>query len=135
MRSLIRPKLLTEANSVISSIAEQTNLLAMNAAIEAAHAGEAGKGFAVVATEVGALASQSSDATETIRRLVEAITKNISDINTKAEICVDDMEACMNAVSGANESFETIYGDVAKATDGIGTIADGIRRDGALCQP
>ena len=32
----------------------------------------------------------------------------------------------MNAVSGANESFETIYGDVAKATDGIGTIADGI---------
>jgi len=87
-----------------------------------------GKGFAVVATEVGTLASQSSEATETIRRLVDGITKNISDINSKAEICVSDMEACLSAVSGANESFNTIYGDVAKATDSIGEIADGISK-------
>lgn len=87
-----------------------------------------GRGFAVVATEVGTLAGQSSEATETIRRLVEGITRNISDINQKAEICVSDMEACMNAVSGANESFEMIYGDVAKATDGIGEIANGIEK-------
>ncbi len=87
-----------------------------------------GKGFAVVATEVGTLANQSSEATETIRRLVEGITKNISDINRKADICVSDMEACMNAVTGANESFEKIYGHVAKATDGISEIASGIER-------
>ena len=117
---------ITGITDTINAISNQTNLLSLNASIEAARAGDLGKGFAVVATEVGALASQSSDATENIRRLVEAITKNISDINSKAEICVGDMEACMNAVSGANESFETIYGDVAKATDGIGTIADGI---------
>ncbi len=119
---------ITGITDTITAISNQTNLLSLNASIEAARAGEMGKGFAVVATEVGTLAGQSSQATETIRRLVDGITKNISDINTKAEICVRDMEACLNAVSGANESFETIYGDVAKATDGIGEIANGINK-------
>ena len=117
---------ITGITDTINAISNQTNLLSLNASIEAARAGEMGKGFAVVATEVGTLAGQSSQATETIRRLVDGITKNISDINTKAEICVSDMEACLQAVTGANESFETIYGDVAKATDGIGEIANGI---------
>ena len=118
----------TGITETINAISNQTNLLSLNASIEAARAGEMGKGFAVVATEVGTLASQSSEATETIRRLVDGITKNISDINSKAEICAGDMEACLGAVSGANESFETIYGDVAKATEGISEIADGIDR-------
>lgn len=119
---------ITGITDTINAISNQTNLLSLNASIEAARAGEMGKGFAVVATEVGTLASQSSEATETIRRLVDGITKNISDINTKAEICVGDMEACLEAVTGANESFEKIYGDVAKATDGIGEIANGIEK-------
>ncbi|MBR5116120.1 MAG: methyl-accepting chemotaxis protein, partial [Lachnospiraceae bacterium] len=117
---------ITGITDTINAIASQTNLLSLNASIEAARAGEMGKGFAVVATEVGTLAGQSSVATENIRRLVEGITKNISDISTKAEICVSDMQACLDAVKGANESFESICGDVAKATDGIGEIADGI---------
>ncbi|MBR3306487.1 MAG: methyl-accepting chemotaxis protein [Lachnospiraceae bacterium] len=119
---------ITGITDTINALSSQTNLLSLNASIEAARAGEMGKGFAVVATEVGTLANQSSQATESIRRLVEGITRNISDINRKAEICVRDMEACMRAVSAANGSFEKICGDVAKAADGISMIAEGIER-------
>ena len=38
------------------------------------------------------------------------------------------MEVCMSGVAGANESFDKIYGDVAKATEGINEIASGIER-------
>ncbi len=119
---------ITGITDTINALSEQTNLLSLNASIEAARAGEMGKGFAVVASEVGVLANQSSEATETIRRLVEGITQNIKDINYKAERCVQDMETCMTGVSEANESFGKIYTDVAKATDGIEEIASGIER-------
>ncbi|MBR0434877.1 MAG: methyl-accepting chemotaxis protein [Lachnospiraceae bacterium] len=119
---------ITGITDTINAISEQTNLLSLNASIEAARAGEMGKGFAVVASEVGALANQSSEATETIRRLVEGITRNITDINRKAERCSKDMESCMNSVSAANDSFGVIFEDVAKATEGIGSIATDIER-------
>ncbi len=119
---------ITGITDTINAISEQTNLLSLNASIEAARAGEMGKGFAVVASEVGVLANQSSMATDTIRRLIDDVTKNIADINRKADTCVSDMEACLNGVQGANESFNLIYDDVAKATDGISEIASGIER-------
>ncbi|MBQ8030247.1 MAG: methyl-accepting chemotaxis protein, partial [Butyrivibrio sp.] len=53
---------------------------------------------------------------------------NIEDINNKADICVKDMEACINGVNEANDSFNTIYEDVSKATEGIVEIAGGIER-------
>ncbi|MBP3274999.1 MAG: methyl-accepting chemotaxis protein [Butyrivibrio sp.] len=119
---------ITGITEAINAISAQTNLLSLNASIEAARAGEMGKGFAVVAQEVGALANQSSEATDNIRRLIEDVTKNIEDINSKADICVKDMEACISGVNEANDSFNTIYEDVSKATEGIQEIASGIER-------
>ena len=119
---------ITGITDAITAISGQTNLLSLNASIEAARAGEMGKGFAVVASEVGILAKQSSEATDTIRRLIDDITRNIEDINKKADICVRDMEACISGVDEANNSFNTIYDDVARATDGIIEIASGIER-------
>ena len=119
---------ITGITDAINAISEQTNLLSLNASIEAARAGEMGKGFAVVASEVGALAKQSTEATETIRRLIDDVTKNIVEINRKADVCIKDMEECMTGVESANKSFNLIYDDVAKATEGITEIAGGIEK-------
>ncbi len=119
---------ITGITETINAIAEQTNLLSLNASIEAARAGEMGKGFEVVASEVGALANQSTEATENIRVLIEDITRNIENINNMADICVKDMEECVSGVDSANNSFNKIYVDVTKATDGIMEIASGINR-------
>ncbi len=117
---------ITGITETINAIASQTNLLSLNASIEAARAGEMGKGFAVVESEIGDLASQSSEATETISRLVESITDNIRQINDKADICMYDMQNCMLSVERANDSFDSIYADVSKATNGINEITDGV---------
>ena len=119
---------ITGITDTINSISEQTNLLSLNASIEAARAGEMGKGFAVVASEVGVLANQSSEATDSIRQLISGVTCNIEEINRKADICMTDMEACLEGVKNANHSFNTIFEDVSKATDGITEIATGIEK-------
>ena len=119
---------ITGITDTINAISEQTNLLALNASIEAARAGEMGKGFAVVASEVGVLATQSTEATDTIRKLVNGITKNMEDIKKKADRCADDMQTCMVGVGSANKSFNMIYDDVEKATKGINDIVGGIEK-------
>ncbi len=54
-------------------------------------------------TWIGALAGQSSEATESICRLVDNITRNIEEINSKADICIKDMEICMSGVDRVSD--------------------------------
>ena len=65
---------------VINEIADQTNLLALNAAIEAARAGDHGRGFAVVADEVRGLAGRTQGATLEVRKVIEAIQKDTTQV-------------------------------------------------------
>jgi methyl-accepting chemotaxis protein len=90
-----------EIIEIINSIAEQTNLLALNATIEAARAGDAGRGFSVVASEVKALASQTTKATEDIRKNIEAVR------NATRE-AVDAVRAISTSINGLDESAGTI---------------------------
>jgi len=93
-----------EVVKTIASIASQTNLLALNATIEAARAGEAGRGFAVVASEVKQLAAQTTDATATVGRQIEAIRNaavaTIEAIQTIGAT-IDDMNRTSINVSNA----------------------------------
>ena len=72
---------------LISNVARQTGLLALNASIESARAGEAGRGFSVVASEISSLASQTSEATGDIDKLIESITQSVS----KVAYAVDEL--------------------------------------------
>ena len=112
----------------INDISDQTNLLSLNASIEAARAGDQGRGFGIVASEVGNLAKQSAVATEHIRELIKAVTQNIADISAKSDKCMTDMKECLSGVESANSSFDSIYVDLEKATDGIIEITGGINK-------
>lgn len=102
--------------NLISQIARQTTLLALNSTIEAARAGAAGRGFAVVATEVKALAVQTQEATEEIKRKIDALQRDASS-------SADAVHRITSAISAIRPVFETVNGAVAEQNATTGEIA------------
>lgn len=111
---------------LISAFAAQTNMLALNASIAAARAGEEGKGFAVVAEEVRALARQSAEATEEIKKLIINIQTETREVVTAMESgteqvvagtkLVDETRQSLNKITAVSRQISHLVEAIAQAT-------------------
>ncbi|MBO4889676.1 MAG: methyl-accepting chemotaxis protein [Lachnospiraceae bacterium] len=135
---------INELADAIMAISSQTGLLALNASIEAARAGEAGRGFAVVATEIGNLATQTSEAVQNIGSIVEEVnsavvqmsecltqttsfleTNVLSDYQEFGKVSVqyrDDANTFGNSMNDIKQSIENLTTDIDKIVSAIGGI-------------
>lgn len=115
-----------EVANLIRSIAEQTNLLALNATIEAARAGEAGRGFAVVASEVKALASQTTRATEDIARQIEAVQEASRDTLGalgSVQETVENLASVVSSVAVAVSQQTAAVSEIARSVTEVSSEA------------
>ena len=126
-------KEIDNVTQVITEIAEQTNLLALNATIEAARAGEAGKGFAVVASEIKNLASQTAEATKSIREKIEGIQTSTNDTVTEVENIsrvISDVDEIVQDITRAVEEQSTtateVAGNIEQASMGISEVNENV---------
>lgn len=92
----------------IQQIASQTGLLALNAAIEAAHAGEHGKGFNIVAKEVGKLSNQVGESIVEVRRTIEGISREVSNISKGTNRAQNTVFKSQRELKHAIEEFTEI---------------------------
>ena len=105
--------------NLIAQIARQTTLLALNSTIEAARAGSAGRGFAVVASEVKALAVQTQDATEEIKKKIDALQRD-------AAGSVQAVHRISQAIQAIRPVFENVNGAVAEQTRTTAEMAENV---------
>jgi methyl-accepting chemotaxis protein len=103
--------------NLIAQIAKQTTLLALNSTIEAARAGPAGTGFAVVAIEVKGLAVKTKDATEEIKRKIDALQRD-------AAGSADAVHRISQAIEAIRPVFENVNGAVDEQNRTTGEISN-----------
>ncbi|MCR5666773.1 MAG: methyl-accepting chemotaxis protein, partial [Eubacterium sp.] len=108
-----------ELAQVISEIAEQINLLSLNASIEAARAGEAGRGFAVVATEIGSLATSTSEAVDQIKTTIEQVQKAFNELAEDAQGMLGFVTDTVTPDYAQFVEVAEQYGRDAESIDGI----------------
>lgn len=125
----------------INSIAQQTNMLSLNASIEAARAGETGKGFAVVATEVGELATRSSQAAKETKDLVMSSVAAVEDGRKIAGKTMEVFDVMAEEIEKASTSVERIAGMVRQnvsivsdAMEGLGRISEVVEQNVEISQ-
>jgi methyl-accepting chemotaxis protein len=125
----------------IQDISEQVNLLALNATIEAARAGEAGKGFAVVASEIKSLASQTAQASSSIKEKIKVIQDTTQDT-------VFQIDSISKVISEVNDSVRTIAGaieeqsattkeisnNVHSISSGLSTVNDNVSQSSSVSE-
>ncbi len=97
---------INNAIMIIDKITMQTNILSLNAAVEASSAGEYGKGFAVVAQEVRNLASQTANASEDIKHIVESAMK---EADNGAQIATKMIDGYNKLVLQVSKTIDLIY--------------------------